>query len=83
MWAIRIEGDKSFLSRLLRIPVLLLDDKEANADIHSRGHESNRAVICKRGRKRHDPWLKGYVYESRSDIWPALIGQFAGAEAEA
>jgi hypothetical protein len=83
MWAIRVKGDKSFLSRLLRIPVLLMDDKEANAEIHSKGHEGNRAVFCKKGRKSHHQRLQGYVYESRSDMWPALIGQFAGAEADA
>ena len=75
--AIRIKGDKSFLSRLLRIPVLLLDDKGEAGAIHEKGHEGNRTVVSKRGRKRQHKRLEGHFYENRPAEWPAIVGQFA------
>jgi hypothetical protein len=79
--AIQVRGDKSFVSRFLRRPTLLIDDKEDNGDVHSTGHPLNDCIICKRGRKSHHAQLKGYYYESRPTRWAPLFEEFYWARA--
>ena len=75
--AIRLTGDKSDVSRLLKMPTILFDDKERNADIHDRGNSGNWSVVVKRGRKCHHSWWNGYYYSSDVQRWPKIIEQFA------
>ena len=74
--AIMVKGDKSFLSRFLRIPTMLVDDKEENADIHKEGHPMNQQVICKRGRKYHHTRMEGYIYRVGPSQWFQLYEEF-------
>ena len=75
--AIRLSGDKSDVSRLLKMPTILFDDKESNADIHDRGNSGNWSVVVKRGRKWHHSWMDGYYYSSDVQRWPDIIKEFA------
>ena len=71
--AIRVLQDKSFgksfVSRLLRVPTMLIDDKEDNVDVHRKGHDLNGHLVCKRGRKGHHRMRGNYMYQPDPSKW--------------
>ena len=75
--AIRLSGDKSDVSRLLKMPTILFDDQERNADIHDWGYSGNWSVVVKRGEKCHHRCRHGYYYSSEIQRWPKIIEEFA------